>query len=332
MYPAACRYAYWRRDARHDASGSAPTCRPPPPTAHQLRRVKVDCWKRLQRKCCPSLGMHCARRASGAFLRPSSGCLPASAADPENTARDDLLLGSRVVLNMLDCIEKPENHCVYFDNFFTSRDLLIHLRNLGFRATGTVRENRVGDCPLLSSNELKKTVRGNYDNQFDRNGEVLVVRWHDNRCVTIGTNFDKVEPLGAATQYSRQANKKTQEQHPAVLKSYNAYMGGVDHHDWLVVKYATVIRGKKLYWILFTRMLEMALINAWLFNRLAHGKNAQDLLDFRRTVTVAYLKLDTGRPNIGHLMEYPSSQLRVIPDIRFDGIGHITKEARKEDV
>ncbi|XP_049790145.1 piggyBac transposable element-derived protein 3-like [Schistocerca nitens] len=78
--------------------------------------------------------------------------------DPQDTARDDLALGPRVVLNMLDCIEKPENNCVYFDNFFTSRNRLIHLRNLGFRATGTLRENLVGDCPLLSSNELKQTV------------------------------------------------------------------------------------------------------------------------------------------------------------------------------
>ncbi|XP_047120567.1 piggyBac transposable element-derived protein 2-like [Schistocerca piceifrons] len=221
---------------------------------------------------------------------------------------------------MLDCIEKPENHCVYFDNFFTSSDLLIHLRNLGFRATGTVRENRDSDCPLLSSNELKKTVRGNYNYQFDKNGEVLFVRWHDNRCVTIDTNFDQVEPLGAATWYSRQASKKTQVQQPAVLKSYNAYVGGVDHHDWLVGKYATVMRGKKWYWVIFICMMEMALVNAWLFYRLVHGKNAQDLLDFRRAVTVTYLKLDTGRPNIGRPMEYPSSQLRVILDIRFDGI------------
>ncbi|XP_046991384.1 piggyBac transposable element-derived protein 2-like [Schistocerca americana] len=233
---------------------------------------------------------------------------------------------------MLDCIEKPEIHCVYFDNFFTSRDLLIHLRNLDFRATGTVRENRVGDRPLLSSNELKKTVRGNYDYQFDRNCEVLFVRWHDNGCVTIGTNFDKVEPSGAATRYSRQASKKTQVEQPVVLKSYNAYMGAVDHHDWLVGKYATKIRGKKWYCVLFTRILEMALVNAWLFYRLVHGESALDLLDFRRAVTVTYLKLDTGRPNIGRPMEYPSSQLRVIPDIRFDGIGHMIDKSRREDV
>ncbi|XP_046986197.1 piggyBac transposable element-derived protein 3-like [Schistocerca americana] len=97
--------------------------------------------------------------------------------DPEDTARDDLLLGSR---------------------FFTRRDLMILLRILGFRITGTVRENRVGDCPLLSSNELKKTVRGNYDYHFDRNGEVLFLRWHDNTCVQliqIFTEFNFREQL-----------------------------------------------------------------------------------------------------------------------------------------
>ncbi|XP_049767843.1 piggyBac transposable element-derived protein 3-like [Schistocerca cancellata] len=100
-------------------------------------------------------------------------------------------------------------------------------------------------------------------------------------------------------------------------------MGGVDHHDWLVGKYATIIRGKKWYWGLFTHLLEMALVNAWLFYRLVHRKNALDLVDFRHAVTVTYLKLDIGSPNIGRPMEYSSSQLRVIPDIRFDGIGHM---------
>ncbi|XP_049861908.1 piggyBac transposable element-derived protein 3-like [Schistocerca gregaria] len=101
-------------------------------------------------------------------------------------------------------------------------------------------------------------------------------------------------------------------------------MGGVDHHYWLVGKYATVITGEKWFWVLFTCMLEMALINAQLFYRLVHQKNALDLLDFRHAVTVTNLKLDTGKPNIGRPMEYPLSQLRVIPDIRFDGIGHMT--------
>jgi len=57
-------------------------------------------------------------------------------------------LGSRVVIKLLQklLVTIPsQNLCkyhVYFDNFFTSPDLLIHLKNVG-SATGTVRQNRV---------------------------------------------------------------------------------------------------------------------------------------------------------------------------------------------
>lgn len=60
--------------------------------------------------------------------------------ESNNTA--GLNLGSKVVINLLECVEVPNDQVIYFDNFFTNRDLLIHLKHLGFRATGTMRENR----------------------------------------------------------------------------------------------------------------------------------------------------------------------------------------------
>jgi hypothetical protein len=41
-------------------------------------------------------------------------------------------------------------------------------------------------------------------------------------------------------------------------------MGGVDHQDWLVGKYTIQIRGKRWYWPIFTRIVDMALTNAWI--------------------------------------------------------------------
>ena len=41
---------------------------------------------------------------------------------------------------------------------------------------------------------MKKDVRGTYDYRFDDKNEILIVKWVDNKCVTIGTNYDKVEP------------------------------------------------------------------------------------------------------------------------------------------
>ena len=57
--------------------------------------------------------------------------------------RSDLLLGSKVALNKLDVIQDPCSHNVFFDDLLTGYELLTHLRNLGFQATGTVRENRL---------------------------------------------------------------------------------------------------------------------------------------------------------------------------------------------
>lgn len=106
-------------------------------------------------------------------------------------------LGSRVVKNLLTkAPTKPEEHAVYFDNFFTNYDLLVDLKNLGYRATGTLRENRTKRCPLISSKDMRKKPRAEYDHSFDKINEILMVRWKDNNVCTIGTNFDTLEPIG----------------------------------------------------------------------------------------------------------------------------------------
>jgi hypothetical protein len=79
------------------------------------------------------------------------------------TQREDLPLGSRVVLDLLSKITYPTDHIVFFDNFFTSYDLLRILKEKGFRATGTVRENRIKKCPLKAHKVLQKEERGNFD-------------------------------------------------------------------------------------------------------------------------------------------------------------------------
>lgn len=68
----------------------------------------------------------------------------------------DLSVGSKVFLQMLRSVENSQSHSVYFGNYFTGYDLLVHLRNLGFQATGTMRENRLRNCPLKSDKDMKK--------------------------------------------------------------------------------------------------------------------------------------------------------------------------------
>lgn len=74
-----------------------------------------------------------------------------------------LPLGSRVVLDFVKSIPHPTDHIMFFDNFFTSFDILSLLKQKGFKATGTVRDRRTKNCPLVLKKAMQKEERGKFD-------------------------------------------------------------------------------------------------------------------------------------------------------------------------
>jgi hypothetical protein len=144
-------------------------------------------------------------------------------------------LGFRVVTSLLSIVSNPKCHEVFFDNFFTSYELLAHLKSLEVKATGTVRENRLKQCPLQDTKLMKKTTRGAFDTKCD--GIVGVVKWHNNQCVTVATNYDSIDTVGKVKRWST-ANKKVIEvPQPTVVNSYNCHMGCVDLLDSFMANY-----------------------------------------------------------------------------------------------
>lgn len=226
-------------------------------------------------------------------------------------------LGTRVVLDMISIISEPNNHIVYFDNLFTSRSLMETLKDRGIRATGTARENRLDKCPVTPANVISKSKRGTYEKYFDKTAEVLVVRWHDNKVVNVMTNHDVAEPVSTTSRYDRTLHKKVDVPQPRVFANYNAGMGGVDHHDWLLCHYQINIRGKKWYWCLITRVIDMCLVNSWLLYR-ATTSDAKKLtlLEFRRDIATTYLKASKQTTVISSPSQNPVS-------LRYDGVGHL---------
>ena len=78
-------------------------------------------------------------------------------------------LGGSVVLDLLSELPSSLPYHVAIDNFFTSVRLLEHLGGLGIEATGTIRQNRIEDCPLRKSfKTLEKAERGATDCMLDR--------------------------------------------------------------------------------------------------------------------------------------------------------------------
>lgn len=69
--------------------------------------------------------------------------------------------------------------CFYFDNLFTSFQLLAYLKDRGYDATGMVRDNRLPkNIPLTNKKVLQRNAtRGSYEFTKDQEENIVVVRW-----------------------------------------------------------------------------------------------------------------------------------------------------------
>lgn len=242
--------------------------------------------------------------------------------------------GGQVVIDLLSVIKNPREHRIFFDNFFSSHKLFKYLCEKQFSATGTIRDNRIANCPLESTKSLGKKVRGSYDSGFDKLSEILIVRWNDNSVVTIATNNGTVLPLVNAKRYDRKQKKEVAIPQPNVISDYNKYMGGVDLHDNGIANYRIRIRGKKWWWPLFINLIDSAIVNGWKIYNIGN-KEQMSQVDFRSYIALALMNLESemisknfdnfdvtpatsrhiGRPQNNHLPR----------EIRFDNVGHIIK-------
>lgn len=119
---------------------------------------------------------------------------------------------------------------MFFDNYFSFIDHLTELGDIEFRATDTIWENKKRDCPIIAADDMKKRPRGTYDYYFEEESGILFVRWMDNKCPVLVTNYDSIEPLAKANRFAK-GGKKIAVDQPNLFRSYNLFMGGVDLHD-----------------------------------------------------------------------------------------------------
>ena len=226
---------------------------------------------------------------------------------------DTTPLGTRVVNHLLACISDPASHVVYFDNFFTSYQLVKDLATRNIRAIGTIRDNRTSHCPLTSTAVMKKHDRGSYDYRSD--GQVACVRWNDNSVVTLASNHVVVKPLKSAKRRVKAVKAKEVSQ-PYVVHKYNKGMGGVDILDRMLSSYRPRLRSKKWWWNLFSNGLNMAVVAAYRFYNYLHPQDTVTHLNFRRTIAVSLLKAQPDRVRLGG----PTAP--TVNAVRYDGVNH----------
>ena len=105
----------------------------------------------------------------------------------------DVLLGTEVVLNLLEKISSGVS--VLFGNFFTNMELMKSFTELGIKASGTVRLNRLPENAFGAKKDLMKKEKRFLKTAVDAISGLFSCTWKDNSIVSVLSNVDRVNPM-----------------------------------------------------------------------------------------------------------------------------------------
>ena len=191
----------------------------------------------------------------------------------------EMALGEKVVLKLSNSI-KGRHHQLYFDNYFTSVNLLSKLLENGTYACGTIRTNRK-QYPAEISEEAKRLSRG--ESVFRQCGNLVATAWKDNKVVNIASTLANPDEY---TTVNRQQKDGTQlaVRCPMCVALYNKYMGGVDLGDQLRGSYHVRLKNKKNYKYVFWYLFDVAITNAFILHSFDVSSSQLDHKSFRLTL------------------------------------------------
>ena len=185
---------------------------------------------------------------------------------------------------------QPGQHAV-FDNFFGSVALLEEFASKKIAATRTLREDSLSGAPLKTRKTLDKMERGTMDEALS--SCISVVKWKDNKVVSVAPNKLRSESLKKAKRWNRIQKKYVEVDLPHSINIYNQHMNGVDMFDQQVAAYRCRIRSKKRWWPLFAWTVDAQVVNGWKLFRNYDKKIS--LLDFARQLVISTLS-NYGKP------------------------------------
>lgn len=240
-----------------------------------------------------------------------------------------------IVVDLCTDLPNYQNFRIFTDNWFTSIPMFTYLKNKGIWATGVLRNDRTHHCPLQSDEDLQKEGRGAYDSAVDVKNGLLVIRWLDKKCITMLSSIDTIGPVGTCKRWSKTTNQQVDVPRPAIVRSYNESMGGVDLFGMLIALYRVGIRSRRGYLRIVYWVFNVAVVNGWLIYR-RHMKQLElpqkyNLLKFQtyiaRTLCTSGMteRKKAGRPKLNTLPITPKrgpKKLFPVAEMRFDGVAH----------
>jgi hypothetical protein len=200
-------------------------------------------------------------------------------------------LGESVVKDLVECLHGT---CckVYFDNFFTTVDLVADLLDAKVLACGTVRSNRKKLPKDLPADKQMK--RGQQESR--QCGGIRFVKWMDSKSVLVVSSACDSEASGTVQRRQKGHSEKVPVNCPEIIQDYNHNMGGVDLLDQKIVSYSLDRRSKiKFYLRPFFDLLDIAMVNSYVIWNKLNPNSKLTSLQFRRSVTRELISGNTSR-------------------------------------
>ncbi|KAL8608971.1 hypothetical protein ACOMHN_062854 [Nucella lapillus] len=185
----------------------------------------------------------------------------------ECAAAPNVPLGTRVVRKLVSPYFKKYHH-VYFDNYFTSVNLMEVLLRKKTYACGTVRLNRRGLPDRLKRTKL--TVPGQMLKL--QKGRLLAVTWYDRKrqvsVLSTGNSTDNIQ----INRRGRRGLPDMMYPKPKAIQEYSENYNAVHKNDQLRSYYGIANKANKWWKYLFWFFCDVSMINAYILHREAPGK------------------------------------------------------------
>jgi len=160
------------------------------------------------------------------------------------------------------------------DNFYTSVQLLMSLREAGMYGRGTVRENSKHFPKAHMFHKKANEPRGSFMQGVSSSSDIIAASWMDGNAVNIVSNADASEQ-GEVTRLI--GKEPVVFPAPKCIVEYNKYMQGVDRLDQLRAKYSLADGHsfKKWHKKLAMAFIDIARCNAYVTKCMVMADKAQ---------------------------------------------------------
>ena len=171
---------------------------------------------------------------------------------------------------------------------------------------------------------MEKLERGSSDVITDKNCNLMLVRWKDNKVVTVASTFVGKMPLWKAHHYVKAQNSRAETDQPQSIFLYNKGIGGVDRLDQNIRSYMTSHLSKKWWWPVFRFCLDLPVKNAYqLYRQQKHseGEGKLDLLGLRGSIIDTYYRC-LRKSTTTNIFSLARKLSKVSDEVRYDSINH----------